>query len=53
MKKRTRPVSVWRELKKFRGIEAILGRLAQELRGAKRERALVLREQEPSFLIWA
>ena len=53
MKKRTRPVSVRQESKKFRGIEAILEQPAQELQEAERGGALVLREQEPSFLIWA
>jgi len=32
----TRPVSVQRELKKFRGIEATLEPLVQELQGAER-----------------
>ena len=53
MKKRASPDSVRQELKKFRGIEAILEQPAQELQEAERGGALVLREQEPSFLIWA
>ena len=53
VKKRARPDSVRRELKKFRGIEAILEQPAQGLQEAEKGGALVLREQEPSFLIWA